>query len=280
MSAVVLAAALSTGTLFQTSGFSAPESALWDPEARVFYVSNMAGTLTAKDGSGWVAKLSEDGRLLAPRWVGGFHSPKGLALSRGRLYVADIDQVAVIDPASGKVERRILVPGAVFLNDAAEAPDGSVYLSDTAVGAIFRLAPDGSVEEWARGDRLEGPNGLKVRGGRLYVAAWGIPAADFSTKVPGRVYWLDLKTKQRFDVSPVPLGNLDGLEPASGGGWLTTDLAAGKLWRVAEKDGSAVLIKEGLKGPADLGYDPRRRLIVVPQTGADVVIGLDQDKLP
>ena len=280
MNPAALAVALATGTLFQTPGFSAPESALWDPAARVFYVSNVSGRPAAKDGQGWISKLDADGRLLAPRWVGGLHAPKGLALSRGKLFVADIDQVVVIDPAAAAVERRVMVPGAVFLNDAAAAPDGSLFFSDTLGNAIVRLTADGTVKDWVRGEWLEGPNGLRVRGGRLYVAAWGLPAADFSTKVPGRLYWLDLRTKKRFDVSRVPLGNLDGLEPASGGGWLTTDWLAGKLWRVEEKDGAATLLMEGLSGPADLGYDPKRRVIVVPQMNGDEVTGFDQTKLP
>lgn len=272
--------ALATGTIFQTPGFSAPESVLWDGAGRVFYVSNVAGGPVAKDGQGWISKLGADGRLLVPRWLSGLHAPKGLALSRGKLFVADIDQVVEVDQATARIERRIMVPGAVFLNDVAAARDGSVFISDTFGNAIYRLTQDGAVKEWLRGDWLEGPNGLKVRNGRLYVASWGLAAKDFSTKVPGRLYWLDMRTKQRFDVSPIPLGNLDGLEPASGGGWLTTDFLAGKLWLIKERDGSATLLKEGLAGPADLGYDAKRRLIVVPQMNGDEVTGFDQTKLP
>lgn len=280
MIALAAAVALSTGTAFKTYGFSAPESVLWDAGSRLFYVSNVAGSGKAKDGQGWVSLLGEDGRILAPQWAKGLNAPKGLALSRGRLYAADIDHVAVIDLKTGAVLERIPAPGALFLNDAAAAPDGSVYVSDTLADAIWRLRPDGVLEEWARGDRLEGPNGLHVRGGRLYVAAWGKAAGDFSTKVPGRLYWLDLRTKERHDVSKTPLGNLDGLEPASGGGWLVTDWKAGKLWRVADPSGEAVLLATGLEGAADIGYDPRKRLIAVPCMNADLVEGLQQDKLP
>ena len=112
------------------------------------------------------------------------------------------------------------------------------------------------------------------------MAAWGKPSEDFSTKVPGRLYWLDLVTGTRHDVSKVPLGNLDGVAPASGGGWLVTDWVAGKLWRVSDPKGDAELLVEGIPGAADLGYDPRRRLIVVPSSKADYLEGLNQDKLP
>lgn len=283
MSAAAVAAAavaLATGTVFKTPGFSAPESVLWDASSRLFYVSNQAGSERAKDGQGWVSILGEDGRFLAPKWAQGLNSPKGLALSRGKLFVADVDLLAVIDPKTGSVLERIPFPGSLLLKDVAAGPDGSVYVSDTLADVIWRLGPDGVLEEWASGPRLEGPNGLYVRGERLYVASWGKASADFSTKVPGRLYWLDLRTKDRFDVSKVPLGNLDGVEQASGGGWLVTDSKAGKLWRVSDPLGEPQLLLDGVPGAADLGYDPRKRLIIVPSVRGDYVEGLQQDKLP
>lgn len=282
MSAVVTAAAvaLATGTVFKTPGFSAPDSVLWDAPSRLYYVSNQAGSPFAKDGQGWVTLVGEDGRVLAPKWAQGLNSPKGLALARGRLFVADIDLLAVVDPKSGAILERIPFPGARFLNDVVAGVDGSVYVSDTLADVIWRLGPDGSLEEWANGDRLEGPNGLFVRGERLYVASWGKAASDFSTKVPGRLYWLDLLTGKRYDVSKAPLGNLDGVAQASGGGWLVTDSTAGKLWRVSDPQGDAELLVEGIPGAGDIGYDPRRRLIVVPSSRADYLEGLLQDKLP
>lgn len=278
--ALAVAVALSTGTAFKTPGFSGPSGVVWDPAARLFYVSNAAGAPLAKDGQGWVSLLGEDGRILAPRWASGLNAPKGLALSGGRLYAADVDHLAVIDLHTGAVVERVPAPGAVDLRDVAASPDGAVYVSDPVGGVIWRRGRDGALEEWARGARLEGPAGLRVRGGRLYVAAWGHAGKDGRAKVPGRLYWLDMRTGERRDVSKVPLGNLAGVEPASGGGWLVTDPVAGALWRVSDPQGEAKLLADGLDGAGDIGYDPKRRLVVVPQAAADVVEGLLQDKLP
>ena len=41
------------------------------------------------------------------------------------LYVADIDQLVVLDAATGAVRRRVAAPGAQFLNDLTFAPDGA-----------------------------------------------------------------------------------------------------------------------------------------------------------
>lgn len=261
------AVALATGTAFLTPGFSAPAAALWDPAAARFYVAD------SDADEGWLSLADAEGRLSAGRWSAGFSKPAGMALSAGRLVVADGGHLALVDPATGAAAERVPVPGARRLCDASAASDGSVFASDPAVGVIWRLRPDGAVEEWAAGDRLEGPCGLRARGGRLYVASRG------TAKVPGRLYWLDLRTKRRRDVSKAPLGRLAGLEPASGGGWLVTDPEAGKLWRVSDPQGEATLLDGALPGAGDIGYDPKRRLVVVPRSDGTVE-GLKQDLLP
>lgn len=272
MIAAALAAALSTTTVFQTPGLVRPQDALWDPGARALYVSCLGGPETG----GWVAKLSPDGRLAVPRWAAGLGSPKGLALSRGLLYAADGGGVDVMDAASGRVVRRVPVPGASDLTGACAAKDGSVYLSDPERNAVFRLSPDGGSVEAAAGDWLEHPAGLACRGRALFVAARGTKA------VPGRVYRLDPAAKRRLDVSPVPLGRLRGLTPGRtwdwglsfGRTWLVTG-EDGSVWSVAERGGTATLLLSGLPGPGGPAFDPRRRLLVLPLAGQDLAAGWD-----
>ena len=260
---------------------------LWDARGKVFYVSNMAGKPLEKDGKGWISLMSEDGKLIAPRWVEGLNAPKGLAMVGGTLYAADIDLVVSIDAASAKVVRRAPVPGALSLGGLAAGKDGSLYASDTLANKVLRLAPDGAVSEVAAGDWVEGPAGLALRGRRLYVAAWGLAAPDFSTKVAGRLYALDLKTKRRLDVTPVPLGNLSGValesgwswkDPSgwlAGDAWLVTDQKGGGLWRVSARSGEPQLLVEGLKKPAGLAYDRKRQWAVVALSGEDSVAAWD-----
>lgn len=249
----------------------------------MFYVSNAAG---------WISLLSADGKLLAPRWAGGLRSPKGLALSGGTLYAADVDAVASIDVVYAKVVRRAPVPGALSLCGLAAGRDGAVYVSDTRTNKVHRVAADGSVGEAAAGPWVEGPGGLFLKGRRLYVAAWGQAAPDLSTKVPGRLYFIDLRAGSRRDVSAVPLGNLGGLalesgfdwkDPAgwlSGDAWLVTDQPGGKLYRVGGRSGEPALLLEGLRKPSGLDYDPKRRLAVVALTGEDAVAAWDLSRFP
>src|SRR4029079_18676741 len=136
-------------------------------------------------------------------WVTGFNAPKGLRASNGTLWVADIDEVVAIDMATAMIKSHTKIPGAQFLNDVAVGDDGTVYVSDTFASRISAIK-DGKVSTVASGPDFEYPNGLLFEGGKLVVGGWGKPEADFSTKVPGRLYTLDLKTKEKKLITPDP----------------------------------------------------------------------------
>src|ERR1700704_2976197 len=79
-----------------------PESVLYDAGDKVLYVSNIEGTEPwGKDGKGSIGKVGLDGKIIKADWVTGLQAPKGLGLYKGKLYAADIDNVAVIDVAKG-----------------------------------------------------------------------------------------------------------------------------------------------------------------------------------
>ena len=96
-----------------------------------------------------------------------------MALVHDTLWVADIEQVRAFNARTGAPVATVQVPGAIFLNDIAAAPDGSLYVTDTAIrfganGAvehpgmdqIFRIAPDRTVTVAIKSDSLSRPNGI------------------------------------------------------------------------------------------------------------------------
>jgi sugar lactone lactonase YvrE len=246
-----------------TEGINAPESVYVDTEDGFIFVSDIGGAPDQRDGNGYISKLGPDGKVIAAQWVTGLNAPKGLRSYKGTLWTADLDEVVSIDIASGKVASHVKIDGAKFLNDVACGPDGTVYVSDT-VGTRIYAVKDGKASVFAEGDDIEYPNGLLVEGDKLVVAGWGKPEADFSTKVPGRLFSLDLKTKKKTLITPEPFGNIDGIESDGQGGYIVSDYLAGKIMQVGA-DGKGTVLKQLKQGTADIAYIPAQKLVIVPQ---------------
>src|SRR5688572_31240453 len=94
-----------------------PESVLLDSKNNVLYVACIDGKPEDKDGNGYVAQVGLDGKIKNLKWATGMNAPKGMGLHNGKLYVADIDRVVVIDVATGKIASTVPIEGAKFLND-------------------------------------------------------------------------------------------------------------------------------------------------------------------
>lgn len=260
---VVLARPAGTQVWKLSEGFAKPECAYYDAATDAIYVSSINGDGTAKDGNGYISKVSTDGNMIEAKWATGLDAPKGLRSHGTTLWAADIDQVVAIDMETGEVKERIALEGAQFLNGLATAADGTVYAADTQGSRIYRVQ-DGKVSVFAEGAETESPNGLLVDGDRLIVAAWGLePNEQFVTKVPGRLYSLDRNSGERTNITAEPLGNLDGVELDGKGGYVLTDFAEGQILHV-DADGRSTEIKTLTKGSADHAYLPGKGLIVLP----------------
>jgi hypothetical protein len=225
-----------------------PESVYLDEASGYLFVSQIDGQPDQKDGKGRISRIGLDGSVVTADWFTALNAPKGLRSFAGTLWVADIDEVIGIDIASAKETARVKIEGAKFLNDVAVGAEGTVYVSDMLANRIYGIK-DGKAVVFAEGEQLEHPNGLFAEGERLVVGGWGSePAADFSTKVKGNLYSLDLKTKQKTRITKQPLGNIDGVEQEARGGYLVTDYLAGTVIQVSQAGESRVVrtFKPGL----------------------------------
>ena len=257
--------------LWEARGFEAPESVLYDADRGLLYVSNVNGQPTAKDGNGYISRLRPDGTLLERRWIQGLDAPKGMALAGDRLYVTDIDHIAVIDPENGRTIRHLPAAGARFLNDAAAGADGAVYFSDMQSTSIWRLK-GGRLEEWFRSDnhRFCAPNGLLVEGERLIVACWSWSQDEFEPNLAGHLKSVDLKSRKVSDLGKArEIGRLDGIESDGRGGWFVTDWVAGVLFHVDTAGATPLLQLE--TGSADLGISANHQILYIPLMQGGVV---------
>ena len=87
--------------VWSLSGFKAPESVLLDSQRNVLYVSNVAGEANAKDGVGFISKVSPDGKMIEAEWVKGLNAPKGLVMDGDKLYVLRRRPIGRVDVNKG-----------------------------------------------------------------------------------------------------------------------------------------------------------------------------------
>ncbi len=251
------------------SGLMTPESALYDADNDRYIVSNINGSPFDKDNNGFISVLSPDGQITTLKWIEGgkgkvkLDGPKGLALSKGVLYVADITVVRTFDAKTGAQKADIPIPGSTFLNDVASAPDGKVYVSDSGMkaGAGGAFDPSGTdavyvidkgkAKPLAKGTELGRPNGVLWTDKGLVVVTFG----------SNEVYRLDDKGVKQ-DVTKTPAGGLDGVV-AVGDSLLVTSWEASTIFR-GKLGGTFEAALTGQKSPADIGYDTKRGRVLVP----------------
>jgi DNA-binding beta-propeller fold protein YncE len=216
------------------AGFSEPESVAVGGDGRTLYVTNVGGEAGARDGNGYISRVSTAGKLIQQRWVTGLDAPKGAIVAGGRLYVSDIDRLVEIDIAAGQVVARYPAPGATFLNDVAVTPDGTVLVSDSGTGRIFSLTK-GRMGVWAADPLLKSVNGLLAEPKRLVVAT-----------MEGRLLAVDYGART-VKVLAEGLGQADGVAPAGDGGWFVGEYP-GRLFLVPDEGATRVLIDSRSRG--------------------------------
>jgi sugar lactone lactonase YvrE len=257
-------------------GIETPESVYVDPKSGEIYVSIIAGMPGEKDGNGRIAKISANGQSTNASWADGMNAPKGLRSHEGTLWTADIDEIIGLDMATGKVTSKVKVQGAQFLNDVATGADGTVYVSDMMGNKIYTLK-GGKVGVFAEGEELlEHPNGLLVDGDSLVVGGWGSAPdpKDFSTKVLGRVFKLDLTTKKKTLVTTEPTANIDGLESDGKGGYIVSDYLAGRILQISA-DGQVKRLTTFMPSTADIAYVAGEKRLLVPHMNENKIVAYD-----
>jgi len=255
-----------------SDGLQAPESAYVDPDSGLLFLSQIGGGGgAAKDGDGWISKLTPEGKMLKNKWVTGLNAPKGLRSHGGVLWVSDIDRLVAIDIAKGKITKTIEVPGAKFLNDVAAGPDGTIYVSDMRASRVHQYR-DGKLSVLAEGEKLEHPNGLLVHAGKLILGAWG------TSEQKGRLLSLDLKTGKVTPITKKPVGNLDGVEVDGHGGYLVSDWLAGAVFHITG-NGKVRQLADFPQGSADHAYLAKKHLLILPRMKENKLTAFDLSKV-
>lgn len=237
-----------------------PESVLYDAKAGLLYVSNIDGKQPwTKDGKGSIAKVGLDGKIIAAEWVTGLENPKGLALHDGKLYVGDMDVVAVIDVARGAVAGKIAIPGAENLNDVTVDAEGAVYVSDSKTCKVHKIV-NGKPSVWL--ENLKGPNGVLATKDAFYLLDDGV------------LYRVGDDRSLTKIVDGLE-GHTDGVERVAEDEFIVS-CWRGRIYSVQGGEKS-LLLETQSKGieSADIGYHPEQRIVYVPTFFTNTVVAYE-----
>jgi len=226
------------------------ESVLYDKNADVLYVADIAGKPDSADGVGFIAKLGLDGKIIDAQWVKGLNAPKGMGIANGKLYVADLTNIVEIDPATGAVTKSYPVEGAVFLNDITTDAAGKVYVSDSNTGAVSVLE-NGVVTAYL--NVAGGPNGLLSDGETFLVATF--QGQTLNT----------VDASKQLVLKADSIENADGIEAVGDGGYLVSSWN-GKITYVGADGQTKVILDTTADGvsAADIEYIAEKKLLLIP----------------
>jgi glucose/arabinose dehydrogenase/sugar lactone lactonase YvrE len=255
------------------TGLARPESVRWDPDQRVWFVSNINGA-QEKDDNGFISRVGADGRLQNLRFISGgtsgvvLHGPKGMTIAGDTLWVTDLDAVRGFHRRTGAVLAGIdLQPlGALFLNDVTIGPDGALYVTDTGVrfdtaGTRLHTGPDrvfrisgGEATVALEGEILAEPNGITYdrKGARFLLAPIAGERVIFQWAGPG---------SEPIAIASGP-GRYDGIEALPDGRILVSAWNDSTLSEVV--DGHLRPVVRGVPAVADIGVDPEAGIVALP----------------
>jgi sugar lactone lactonase YvrE len=259
-----------------STGLAGPESVLYDPQQDVYFISNINGGLLDRDNNGFISRVDAKTLNVNLKWIEGgknnvtLDGPKGMAIAGDSLYVSDVAAVRKFDRHTGAALAAIPLPGTTTINDLTT--DGkNIYASDTGVipgpGDTFEATGTDSIwiieNDHARkiasgNDLLKQPNGLEFVDGKLWVV----------TFEGNELYQLDGGRKS--NVMTLPREQLDGVVHTADGTWFVTSWKGMAVYRGSGK-GSFEPILQAVPTPADIGYDTKRHLLLLPSSSNNSV---------
>lgn len=241
------------------TGFSSPESVLYDSASDTYLVSNINGDAFEADDNGFISRVSPEGEILELKFIDGANEtidldgPKGLTLVGDTLYATDITVVRMFDRTTGEALSTVEIPDAQFLNDVAAGPDGTVYVTDSFGGAIHRIRPDGSTSVVTEDPDLGLPNGITVlNSGDLMVVTFGNSS-----------HVVDASSGEILESQTYGALILDGVEQGSDGTVYISSWSNSSVFKVTP-EGEVETEVRNVASPGDIGLDPSRDRLLIP----------------
>jgi len=264
------------------------ESCSYDPGRGVIVVPNRSVGQIVQTNNAWVSFINHDGSVHTARWIGVqnpgadrtsltpplvLNEPAGSDINNGMLYVADRDGgTSPTEPTVAVIRRFNMQTGApagenrvdrsTGFNDIEVADDGTIYATQTGVGApnpdpttwqVWKITRDGTASIFVQGAPLRQPNGIAFdpQGNIVVINIGNTEVLTFSPA--GQL----LKTE-----NAVQPGN-DGLVIMADGTKYVSSVQNGGVSRIRPGQ-PADLIAQNIPSPASMCYDAGANQLVIP----------------
>ncbi len=255
---------------FKVTSLATPESVVRDELQDVYFVSNINGPPAAKDGNGFISRVTPNGKIEKLKFIDGLDAPKGMAIRGDELWVSDIDRLHAFHRATGARIKTLDLSkhGAVFLNDVVIGPDELVYVTDSDIrmkngnervrqgdGRVYRIQEDDEIETAISGEELRSPNGIAWDGSRfLIVQMYGKDVLSWN---PGA---------RAESVMRGP-GAYDGIVVLPNGAVIVSSHHDQALHVAQGGELRPLFVRNPT--PADIGFDRKRNRLLVPSLEGD-----------
>ena len=228
-----------------TDSMKTPESVRYDADLDAFFVSNINGNPSQKDGNGFIDRIDAGNTQMSTHLVEGgkngvtLNAPKGMAIVGDTLWVADIDAVRAFNKRTG-------APIATGMTHPGH-------------DQIFKIAGRKASVAIASDSSLKGPNGIAwdAANGRFVLGPFNDAVVSVSAWKAGD------STVTAIGTGP---GGYDGVEVLSDGRILVTSWADSSVQVI--ENGTFRKVIGNVEGPADIGIDTKRNVVALPRFNA------------
>lgn len=238
--------------------FCEPETVLPLPD-NTLLVSNVCGF--DQPGTGFLTLLDEDGQILDWRVVSELDAPLGMAIAGDSLFVVDSNRVHVFRWPGYALQETIELDTKVA-NDIAVAADGTLYLTDTAMGRVVVITADRVQSILPVDIEFTMANGIAIDGNHLFVGGkrlWRVNLGNHSVEIIGNQ----------------KLSDIDGIEFEADGTLQVTPVG-GPLIRYWSTGRTEILSGEGVSS-ANHGFAAKLNLALIPTGYDNTVIAIRID---
>jgi hypothetical protein len=249
-----------------TKDLMIPESVCIDTTRNIFYIANVNGSPTDKDGNGFISKMDSEGKIITLKWIEKLDAPKGMGIIGNSLFVTNITEVVEIDIEKSAIKKRYPVKGAQFLNDITVTADGVVFISDMNTNTIHKLQA-GKIETVVTDAKLAGVNGLCYFDNKLFA---GTNSA---------IVLIDVTNKTLSDYIATE-GGIDGLEAIDGETFIISDWKGSIHYVNTQKEKIELsnTTADNINA-ADIEFDPETATIYVPTFSDNRVMAYNLTKM-